>query len=252
MYLEGRHEVEQQQSLSKPLPTKLIVSGVVIDTIEFVSRPNGSHNAMFSSSVGATSKSNTEQKSGLYSNSPNYSHSYTVFKNWYSSARDCLKQSSSSIASMPYDDVEESFARTIIFNLGDPKTNTGVFTPIQNVVKSHDELIAALKADQNFYFRLGKFNAMESYFLQALTCYQAHSFVVTEKGYMAMAPEIAVKGDMVAFFCGSPTLVILRCLKTEGERVEAKLVGEAYVHGLQEGQLKDRQDDLDIREIALV
>jgi hypothetical protein len=87
--------------------------------------------------------------------------------------------------------------------------------------------------------------------MQALACYQTRSFVVTTKGYMAMVPETSVEGDTVALFCGSPTLVILRDV-TEGERIEARLVGEAYVHGLMEGQLKDRQHCLHIREIALV
>ena len=69
---------------------------------------------------------------------------------------------------------------------------------------------------------------------------------------MAMVPEIAHTGDMVALFCGSPTLAILTDVTTVGERVEAKLVGEAYVHGLMEGQLKDQPDAVVIRDIVLV
>ena len=253
VYLEGRREAEQQHCLSEPLPTKLIVSGAVIDTIKFIGQSNSSSSRMFSSNVGSTSKSDTEQKSDLVANNPNYSHSYTTFKNWYSSARECLNQASNSIGSMPYDDLEEAFARTLIFNnLNDTKKHPGVFAPIQDVVKLHDELIATLKADQNFYFHLGNYIAVEHYFVQVLTCYETRSFVVTEKGYMAMVPKTSVKEDKVALFCGSPTLVVLRDVKMEETRIEAKLVGETYVHGLMEGQLKDRQDDLGIREIALV
>jgi hypothetical protein len=47
-----------------------------------------------------------------------------------------------------------------------------------------------------------------------------------------MVPEISCTGDTVALFNGSPTLVVLRHIKMEGEKFEAKLVGEAYVHGL--------------------
>jgi hypothetical protein len=253
IYLEGRHEAQHQHSLSKPLPKTLIVSGAVIDSIKFISQFNSSDNKMFSSNTGSISKSNTEQNLGLILSAPKYSHSYTTFKSWYSSATACLQQASKSIASIQYDDAEEAFARTLIFNnVCDAKKYSGHLTPIQNVVESHDEVIAALKADQNFYFRSAKYNAMETYFTQALTCYQLRSFVVTEKGYMAMVPETTVEGDKVALFCGSPTLVILRDVEPKGERNEAKLVGEAYVHGLMEGQLKDRQDDLRIREIALV
>jgi hypothetical protein len=252
IYLEGRREAGNQHSLSLPLPTKFIVSGAVIDTIRFVSRSNSSNKSFFSSTSSATSKSDGEHKSEPTSNNPEYSHSYTTFKNWYSSARSCLEQAWNSIASMPYDDVEEAFARTLIFNnLRDAKRHSGFFTPVHDVVKSHHELIATLKADQNFYFHLEKYSAMETYFMQALACYQTRSFVVTTKGYMAMVPETSVEGDTVALFCGSPTLVILRDV-TEGERIEARLVGEAYVHGLMEGQLKDRQHCLHIREIALV
>jgi hypothetical protein len=234
IYLEG-HEAGQH-NLNNSLPTKLIVSGAVIDKIKFVSHPRVPLTVSVSSG-----------------DIPKYDNSYVSFKNWHGSARECLEQASSTIAIGPYDDVEDAFARTLIFNnLCSTPKRQGNFTPITAVVQSYNDLITTLSSNDSSHFSPSKRNTLETYFLQALTCYQRYVFAVTEKGYMAMVPEMVAIDDTVALFCGNPTLVVLTDVVMVGERVEAKLIGEGYVHGLMEGQLKDKHDEVIVRDIVLL
>jgi hypothetical protein len=87
IYIEGRDS--ERQSLSKPLPTKLVISGAIVDSIKFI--------GISGSCVKGPGKRN--------------------FKEWYNSARLCIKQVSNSIDTPgPYADMEDAFCRTLILN----------------------------------------------------------------------------------------------------------------------------------------
>ena len=211
LYLEGH---EAQHGLRKPLPAKLVVSGAVIDTIKFVSGIRDLQTVLASRAAAAV-KSTSEENSASVIPDPKYDNTYIAFRNWHISARECLEHASASIASSLYDDNEDAFARTLIYNYLHPESlGPGIFSPITDVVQSYEELMVTLRANPTFHFSLSKYNAMETYFMQVLTCYQKHIFAVTEKGYMAMVPEIAHTGDTVSLFCGSPTLAILTDVTT--------------------------------------
>jgi hypothetical protein len=58
-------------------------------------------------------------------------------------------------------------------------------------------------------------------------------FVITERGYLGLAPDQARKGDVVAVLYGGELPMILRPLDQIGE---FQLVGESYVHGIMGGE----------------
>lgn len=70
-----------------------------------------------------------------------------------------------------------------------------------------------------------------------IMCCTGRVFAVTRTGYMAMVPPGAVVGDAVCLLYGLDTPFILRTLpiNDHGEDM-ASLVGEAYVHGVMDGE----------------
>ncbi|QDS71202.1 hypothetical protein FKW77_010275 [Venturia effusa] len=65
-------------------------------------------------------------------------------------------------------------------------------------------------------------------------------FVITERGYLGLAPEQAKQGDMVAILYGGELPMILRAIDESGEY---QFVGESYVHGLMSGEALDIMQD---------
>lgn len=63
------------------------------------------------------------------------------------------------------------------------------------------------------------------------------SFIVTEDGRIGLAPGTTRVGDVVAIIGGAHTPFVLRSLTGDGEgRERFALIGEAYVHGVMEGE----------------
>ena len=68
-------------------------------------------------------------------------------------------------------------------------------------------------------------------------------FCVTEKGYIGMVPHLSQVGDIVCVFFGAKVPFIVRNADLsnreggEGGRGRYQLVGEAYVHGMMDGQV---------------
>ncbi|CAO1603224.1 hypothetical protein XANCAGTX0491_006816 [Xanthoria calcicola] len=58
------------------------------------------------------------------------------------------------------------------------------------------------------------------------------SFIITEEGYVGVAPQTAHPGDFIVVFLGCQSPIVLRPRGNEGYLV----VGEAYVHGLMTGE----------------
>ncbi|PQE04207.1 heterokaryon incompatibility protein [Rutstroemia sp. NJR-2017a BVV2] len=58
--------------------------------------------------------------------------------------------------------------------------------------------------------------------------------IITQGGYLGLAPASSMAGDIIAVLPGCPTPLVLR---REGERF--RVIGEAYVHGIMSGELQE-------------
>lgn len=65
------------------------------------------------------------------------------------------------------------------------------------------------------------------------SCWRGRRLARTTNGYLAMVPPLAQKGDLMAVLLGGQSCFVLR---REGELGMYKLVGEAYVHGMMDGE----------------
>ena len=73
----------------------------------------------------------------------------------------------------------------------------------------------------------------ESKYLDAVLHFCAgRSFITTKEGYVGLAPKAAKPGDQICVLLGCSVPIVLR--PTSG--FQFKVVGECYVHGLQQGQ----------------
>jgi hypothetical protein len=66
-------------------------------------------------------------------------------------------------------------------------------------------------------------------------------FAVTERGYVAMVPDVSTVGDTICFLYGAPVPCVLREAErkhgsSDGNKKQYKLVGDAYVHGIMDGE----------------
>lgn len=75
-------------------------------------------------------------------------------------------------------------------------------------------------------------------------CCTGRAFCVTERGYIGMVPPGSERGDMVCVLYGMNTPYVLRAWGGDGEgpRRRVQLVGEAYVHGIMDGEGMDMED----------
>lgn len=72
----------------------------------------------------------------------------------------------------------------------------------------------------------------EEFFPDALHHCRNRRFIVTEKGYLGLAPEVAEEGDSVCVFLGGQVPFLLRPIGHGKYRV----CGECFVHGMMEGE----------------
>ena len=66
-----------------------------------------------------------------------------------------------------------------------------------------------------------------------IMCCTGRKFCVTEKGFMGMVPPGTREGDLLVVLYGLHTPFAVRPVE-ESDRV--RIVGEAYVHGMMDGQ----------------
>jgi len=59
---------------------------------------------------------------------------------------------------------------------------------------------------------------------------------VTEKGYLGVGMESLAVGDVVMLVAGADVPHVFRPTITVGEKEAFTLVGEAYVHGIMQGE----------------
>ncbi|KAH6883440.1 heterokaryon incompatibility protein-domain-containing protein [Thelonectria olida] len=93
-------------------------------------------------------------------------------------------------------------------------------------------------------FALGRFEdglRMSLTWNSARLCCVGRSFCVTRNGYMVLVPPKTAVGDLVCVFYGLEIPFIIRPRPGEGgaENRSVSLVGEAYVHGMMDGEAMD-------------
>ncbi|CAN9214695.1 unnamed protein product [Alternaria alternata] len=76
------------------------------------------------------------------------------------------------------------------------------------------------------------------------------SLFVTETGYLGMGPIVVEVGDEMWIFPGADIPLILRPSASSGE--EFRLVGEAYVHGIMQGEAVADVQEQDLKKVVLV
>jgi hypothetical protein len=87
-----------------------------------------------------------------------------------------------------------------------------------------EDLLARMREDEK---ASGKFARA------CASCGRGRRLARTRNGYLAMVPPLAQKGDLTAVLLGGQSCFILR---REGELGMYKLVGDAYVHGMMDGE----------------
>jgi hypothetical protein len=82
----------------------------------------------------------------------------------------------------------------------------------------------------------------EDVVIDALSAAERYSLgrrlVITQKGYLGLAPEMSQKGDVICILFGSNVPVILRPVNGagSGQNTHWAWVGECYVHGIMDGE----------------
>jgi hypothetical protein len=74
-------------------------------------------------------------------------------------------------------------------------------------------------------------------------------FAITQKGYFALVPRGATQGDAIVVFEGACVPFVLR--KRQGEYGGYELLGEAYVHGIMQGEVLN-MPHMNLDDVVLV
>ena len=165
------------------------------------------------------------------------------FLRWHCAAEVLMNQSNlKTLLSITYDDPEEAFARTLLVD----DTYTGgnaldTSRPIADPKLSHQIAMICLLAVEHGIGLIEKHTptAQATFHMQVLTACEGHRFAITKRGYIALVPHCAQVGDRIALFLGTSVPFVLResnrCSLTHG-KVFFRLVGDAYVHGIMDGE----------------
>ena len=123
----------------------------------------------------------------------------------------------------------ESMCRTLCCNqLSDTWEPADKDFPELQASLEHFRTLADLMAEPTNDF----LNSGRGFYAPSLHHGLNRSFIITEEGYVGMAPQTAHPGDFIVVFLGCQSPIVLRPRGDEGYLV----VGEAYVHGLMTGE----------------
>jgi len=81
---------------------------------------------------------------------------------------------------------------------------------------------------------------------EVLDCTEGRNPFLTSSGYLGLGPSGLQPNDLVVVFLGVETPFVLRA---SGER-QYKLLGEAYVHGIMDGEFTKAISDKEMFEIC--
>ncbi|KAH0536097.1 hypothetical protein FGG08_007002 [Glutinoglossum americanum] len=150
---------------------------------------------------------------------------------WHENALGVFSHSAAG-GKLRYDNPEEAFCRTLLVDdlyTGDNATAASV--PIHDPCEAHAAAIASLSTG-DFGSALKMNNSTDMYIVQALTACRRRRFAVTDKGYIGLVPECTELGDGVYILGGVSVPFVLR----HREKVNFTLVGDAYIHGVMDGE----------------
>jgi hypothetical protein len=71
------------------------------------------------------------------------------------------------------------------------------------------------------------------------------TFITTTTGYFGLAPQITKSGDLVCIVYGADVAFILRKPEPELGNVPGSFIGEAYIHGIMQGEYLEKAKDED-------
>jgi hypothetical protein len=121
-----------------------------------------------------------------------------------------------------------AFSRTLIGDL------VMAEYPVQRAVEVHENYLDRLLKDFLHDF------SISSLYESLCGMVPNQAFFVTRKGYMGIGPPNTRPGDQVWVFCGGQVPFVLRKVKQENPTSNATsgrtLVGDAYVHGIMDGE----------------
>jgi hypothetical protein len=106
------------------------------------------------------------------------------------------------------------------------------------------EILNRIGGERSGYRDEVKAAAWQRYYLAMQCLYDFRPFL-SKKGYIGLAPEFAAPGDTICVILGAIAPYVLRKISDGG----FKLVGEAYVHGIMDGEAMDM--GLDEEEFCL-
>jgi hypothetical protein len=114
--------------------------------------------------------------------------------------------------------------------------------PIQRALPKHEnylaKLLTALKCD----------NTISSLYESLCGMVPNQVFFITKKGYIGAGPPDTRPGDQVWILCGGQVPFVLRQTEngsTDLDRAcERRLVGDAYVHGIMDGEAVDENEEM--------
>jgi hypothetical protein len=128
------------------------------------------------------------------------------------------------------DDWAEPFCRTLCAGS----------TQLRDDIRVH-AIILASSLDQGTWLRMRGNHSRKgyedtmTYWNEVSAFCLGRSLVITEKGYYGLAPRLTQPGDKCCLLLGADVPFILR---PHGTETSFRLLGEAYVHGIMEGQVK--------------
>lgn len=93
-----------------------------------------------------------------------------------------------------------------------------------------------------------KGGAEDFWFMMRIVC-KGRTFLITEKGYYGLGPRIMKPGDLCCVLFDADVPFILR--KVDGAE-RYKLVGEAYIHGLMDGEAMGMLEKAELKEEKFV
>lgn len=146
--------------------------------------------------------------------------------------------------------IEEAFARTLI--LDDTYTgenaiaqSTPISDPPQALRLVLAQFIEPRQQHKNPFLRLFQ-SLILTYMEQLMTVCQRRKFAVLQSGRIALVPECAVPGDQIVLIHGAtipfvtrPAGQLFRLEETTNLVTCYRLVGDAYVHGIMDGEALD-------------
>ena len=183
------------------------------------------------------------------------------FLSWHSSAHDLFTRiiMKNQPPAAGFDSRVNSFATTLLANdryTGQNAVQTS--SPIHWPQLTYEAVIEAMKktaaGERDLITDWNHMDSVDTFTHQMLVACYGRKFAVTERRYMALVPHCTETGDRIAIILGAPVPFVVResgDVLGKGDILERKLVdfrqvvnlvGDAYVHGIMEGEALESED----------